>query len=245
MRLRRLILLGFCILSGIPAIGSPVHAAAPALRIKVLRGSSSNNNMATGGSVSPAVLVMNALGKPVEGALVIFMAPSTGSSVDFSGTGPLVSVQTDETGTEVAPRIRPVGGNGPVEISVLAEKNGISANVSIYQMNLGLKIDPGPAPQELDLVIIPVSAATHHDQARKVLLRVQDATGQPRAGARVECSWRSHSGSRSGEFGRPYVTTSNAGGDATCEMDSKSARSRRDSRPEHSRMAWPPPGPHD
>src|ERR1035441_4033682 len=81
------------------------------LRIEALRGDGANNNPALGVTVSPAVRLLDASGKPVPKALIVFTGPATGPSVDFGDQGATAETVTDESGVAIAPRLRPVGGN--------------------------------------------------------------------------------------------------------------------------------------
>jgi len=152
-----------------------------AVRVEILRGDGANNNAVQGVGVSPAVRVLDASGQPVRGVLVIFTAPETGPSVAFGNEGNTAHGITDETGVVIAPRARPVGGNGPLEIRVMANQGGEFVNATIRQMNLGI----GPAggrPLELHVVKVPEPEATAPQSPRSLLrirVRVEDGTGRP------------------------------------------------------------------
>lgn len=162
--------------------------AAQNLRIEILRGAASNNNTAAATIVTPAVRVKDAAGKPVAGALVVFTAPFAGPSVDFGGDGPLAHAQTDESGSAVAPRPRAVGGNGPVEIEIVAEKGADSAHESLIQMNIGL--DSPAVVEDLNVTLFGIASSQHKADHNRVNLRVALGENKPAAKATVECILR-------------------------------------------------------
>ncbi len=139
-----------------------------------------------GAAVSPTVRVTDASGNPVRNALVVFEAPASGPSLDFSGSGASAQGLTSETGAVAAPAVKPAGGDGPVEIRVTASAVGQFANAVIHQMNLGVNGAAARA-QELDVVELPREAAAGKNSARTQGFgaRVQDADGHPVAWATV------------------------------------------------------------
>jgi len=152
-----------------------------ALHIEVVRGNGSNNQFGRLGQ-SIEVRVSDDAGKPVKGALVIFSSADTGTSVDFGGNVRAAQAQTDETGTAIAPSVRPAGGNGPVEIGVLVEKDGETANQVVHQMNLGFA--PETRVADLDVTRIPSPGLAAHDK-RTIRISVTDSSGKPVAGAKI------------------------------------------------------------
>jgi len=148
-----------------------------AVRIEVLRGEGSNNNAVEGVGVSPAVRVLDDSGKPVRGVLVVFSAPDQGASVSFGPEGASAHGLTDESGVMVAPPARPVGGNGPVEIRVMANQGAEFVNTIIHQMNLG--VGPPKREQELNLVKVPEPGAEPPHNLVLLRVRVEDGNGRP------------------------------------------------------------------
>src|ERR1017187_9228968 len=123
--------LTFCLL--VPAL-----AAANGLRIEVLRGDGANNNPALGVTVSPAMRLLDASGKPVPEALIVFTGPTSGPSVEFGSEGAAAEATTDESGGAIPPRVGRVGGNGPVESRITASRGGEFAHFVVHQMYLGV-----------------------------------------------------------------------------------------------------------
>jgi uncharacterized GH25 family protein len=141
-----------------------------------------NNNLY--GRVGQSILlrVTDDAGNPIKGASVIFSSVDIGPSVDFGGNARTAQAETDERGTAGGPSVRPIGGNGPVEVAVLVEKDGETANVVVYQMNLGFAADAGQGDLEVSKLAGP-TRDIHAD--RIVRLSVTDVAGKPVAGAKV------------------------------------------------------------
>jgi hypothetical protein len=159
------------------AAAGVVHAA---VRIEVIRGDGANNNATTGFGISPAVRVLDPNGKPAPNALVVFTAPDRGTSVEFAGEGSVAQTLTDESGVAVAPHLRATGGNGPVEIRVMANVGAEFANTVIHVMNLGVG---GHAPVERELTLVrlpaPPDAGPRKAPASIIALRLEDEHGHP------------------------------------------------------------------
>jgi hypothetical protein len=164
----------------------PALAAAGGLRIEALRGEGANNNPALGVTVSPAVRLLDASGQPVPKALIVFTGPATGPSVDFGGQGAVAETVTDESGVAISPHLRPVGGNGPVEIRIMASRGGEFAHFVVHQMNLGVG-DAAAREAELSMVKLPEPAGSGKPSSRQSALRVkiEDGKGRPVASADV------------------------------------------------------------
>ncbi len=176
--------------AGLLLFGTLAWAAAPDLVIQVVRGSGANNNAVLGNSASPVVRVMNSAGMPVPGVLVVFTAPAAGPSVDFAGEGPIAQALTDDSGTVAAPRVRPVIGDGQVEIRVLAVKDGKSANASILQMNLGVE-NRSDSQEGMEISAVPLldpgpQSASKPGGRRRFRFRVENGTGKPIGGVPVQ-----------------------------------------------------------
>jgi hypothetical protein len=174
----------------LPMLAAGIACAADPLVIQILRGASTNNN-AIAGSTSPVVRIVTSGGVPVPGALVVFTAPSTGASVDFTGYGRVAQAITDETGSAAAPSVKPAGADGQVEIRVMATKDGRSANASIFQMNLGVSRSSEP-PDALEIVVIPdadlptLADVERSARRRRIGFRIEDSVGNPVPGAQVQ-----------------------------------------------------------
>lgn len=169
------------------AFDAVADAVAPDLVIQVIRGAGTNNNAVSGELASPVVRVTNAAGAAVAGALVVFTAPSSGPSVEFTGSGPNAQALSDESGIVAAPRVHPTGADGQVEIRVMAAKDGKTANTSIFQMNLGLESSPD-SPDSLEIAMLPMveNPVFKSTGRRRFRFRVETMSGKPLAGAWVQ-----------------------------------------------------------
>jgi len=87
---------------------------------------------------------------------------------------------SSETGVVGAPAVRPVSGNGPVEIRVTASQAGQFANAVIHQMNLGVGGEAARA-QELDVVEVrrDPPPGTPGGRSLDFAVRVEDGDGHP------------------------------------------------------------------
>jgi hypothetical protein len=190
--------------------------AQAALHLEVLRGEGSNNNALHGPAISPAVRVLDGGGQPIAGVLVVFSSPAEAASVVFSGFDAEATALTDDSGVAVAPRVRPAGGNGPVEIHVLASHAGEFANCVIHQMNLGVGGD-ADRERELDVVRLPPAKqeGTKSTVASGFSVRVEDAKGIPVPLAAVSFVLRRvGNGGKAEEISRT-VATAGQNGEAT------------------------------
>ena len=162
------------------ALLAAAGVAHAAVRIEVIRGDGANNNATTGFGISPAVRVLDPNGKPALNALVVFTAPDRGTSVEFAGEGSVAQTLTDESGVAVAPHVRATGGNGPVEIRVMANVGAEFANAVIHMMNVGVG-GRAPAERELSMVRLPAppDPGPRKAPAPIVAVRLEDGHGHP------------------------------------------------------------------
>jgi hypothetical protein len=187
--------------------------ASSGLRIEALRGDGTNNNPALGVSVSPAVRVLDSDGKPVPKVLIVFTGPPAGPSVEFGTQGAVAQTVTDESGVAISPRLRPVGGNGPLEIRITASLGGEFAHFVVRQMNLGVG-DAAGREAELSMVKVPEPAGSARPSSRLLTLRVkiEDGKGRPAASADVLFILRKLTGGgRTQEVSRALAQSDSAG----------------------------------
>jgi hypothetical protein len=191
---------------------APALAASGGLRIEALRGDGANNNPALGVTVSPAVRLLDASGKPVPKALIVFTGPTSGPSVEFGSEGAAAEAITDESGVAISPRLRPVGGNGPVEIRITASRGGEFAHFVVHQMNLGVG-DATGREAELSMVKLPEPAGPGRPSSRQSTLRVkiEDGKGRPVASADVLFILRKLVGGKMQEVSRVLAQSDSAG----------------------------------
>jgi len=148
---------------------------------------------------------------------VVFEAPASGPSVDFGGSGPSAHGLSSETGVVAAPPVRPITGDGPVEIRVTASHAGEFGNATIHQMNLGVGGAAARA-QELDVVAVPRATPTD----KTFTVRVEDGEGHPVPVATVLLVLRRVAGGKVEELDRQQGP-SDASGQLTGEFAKLSA----------------------
>lgn len=115
------------------ALGQQAEAAA--LRIEVLEGEGSINNIRELSMHAPAVRVLDAAGAPVFGATVSFTTPSMGASAMFPDGSTQASFVTNEKGVVKVEGMRPNNIVGNFEIRVNASWNQARATARITQTN--------------------------------------------------------------------------------------------------------------
>src|SRR3712207_6818391 len=81
--------------------------AQASVNIQIVEGDGAINSIRLRRGRDPVVRVVTPNGEPVSGAMVTFLAPSTGPSGTFSGSGVSVTVQTDERGMATGRGFRP------------------------------------------------------------------------------------------------------------------------------------------
>lgn len=110
--------------------------AAESLKITIIEGQSSINNLKTHSAREPVVEVRDENGRPVAGASVTFLTPATGPSALF-GEDHVYMTQTDARGRAVGRGLRPTDVPGPFEIRVSASSGPVRAAEIIRQVNAG------------------------------------------------------------------------------------------------------------
>jgi hypothetical protein len=117
----------------IPAQG---EAQEGGLRLTVVEGDGSVNNIRAGTAKEPVVKVEDAAGKPVPGVTVTFMMPELGAGGTFTGGLTTLVVQSGEDGQAVGRGLRPNNVAGEFQIRVIASQGGERATATISQSNV-------------------------------------------------------------------------------------------------------------
>ena len=105
------------------------------IRIQVLNGDGGINNIEKRVVVEPVVEVLDADGKPIPKAVVIFKSPSTGPSVTFFGASRTTTLTTDDQGRAAAAGMTPTADEGTFLIDVEASYAGQKSTAQITQTN--------------------------------------------------------------------------------------------------------------
>lgn len=111
------------------------QATGDPLRITVVEGEGSINNVREMTMRSPVVRVVDAAGNPVAGATVSFTTPAMGASAIFVDGGNQASITTDKKGMARVQGMRPNNVVGNFEIRVTASAGGNRATARIAQTN--------------------------------------------------------------------------------------------------------------
>jgi hypothetical protein len=131
----------------------------PALKIKVLAGESSKNNIRKRTAVEPVVLVTDERDYPLSGVMVVFTAPETGASAIFPDGSKQAITYTNVEGRATARGLRPNQTAGEFEISVDASFQGLTARTNIHQTNLVSAPSKGPSSKLIAILAIAGGAA--------------------------------------------------------------------------------------
>ncbi|MCC6588965.1 MAG: hypothetical protein IT168_19870 [Bryobacterales bacterium] len=118
-------------------MGVPLSAqAAEELKIAVIEGDGFINNIRKSTARDPVVEVRDRNNKPIAGAAVTFLLPSSGPSGTFSNGAQSITVQTNQAGRAVAQGFRPNQVAGEFRIQVEAKYQNQTGRASIRQRNI-------------------------------------------------------------------------------------------------------------
>jgi hypothetical protein len=117
--------------SGVPAF--PQEAQ---LRILIVEGDGTINNIKQRVNVVPVVEVRDQNQRLIDGAAVVFFLPDQGPSGMFSNGTKTLTTRTDHLGRASAPGIRPNNQTGQFDIRVTASYSGQTASATITQTNV-------------------------------------------------------------------------------------------------------------
>lgn len=111
-------------------------AAQPgSLRVVVLQGDCSVNNIKTQTATQPVVEVMDTSGKPVVGAEAVFQLPAAGPGGVFYDWMRTQTVRTNAEGRAAASGLTPNHHQGRFEITVTATKGAATGAAVLSQTN--------------------------------------------------------------------------------------------------------------
>ncbi len=134
-------------------------AAAEALRIEVLEGEGSINNIRELLMRSPSVRVVDAEGKPVFGASVSFTTPAMGASAAFVDGSNQATLITNERGQAKVEGMRPNNIVGNFEIRVVASFRNMRATARINQTNAAPAAAGGGGSGKGLLILLVIAGA--------------------------------------------------------------------------------------
>ena len=112
------------------------NAPDPGLRIVVVEGEGSINNIREHTAHAPVVRVMDESERPVPNATVNFLLPDSGPSGYFLESRTHLTITTDPDGRAVARGLRPNNVAGRFQIRVSASAQGRTGTAMISQVNV-------------------------------------------------------------------------------------------------------------
>jgi len=112
--------------------------AADGLHIEIIDGEGFTNNIKKRVARDPVVEVRDRNNKPVAGATVSFLLPSTGPSGSFANGSKLLTVLTNQNGRAIATALKPNQVAGAFKINITASLQGQTATTAITQTNAAL-----------------------------------------------------------------------------------------------------------
>ena len=117
-----------------------VKAQATALKIVILDGEGAINDIKQRIAREPIVEIRDENDRPLSGALVVFTLPDRGASGVFADGSRSLMVHTDTKGQAVARGLRPNQTTWKFQIRVDTSYQGLTANTSISQTNVGAAV---------------------------------------------------------------------------------------------------------
>jgi len=175
---------GLCYLLALNGASPAVFAQnAPArIDVVVLEGEGVSSNIRERVARDPVVRIEDDDHRPVDGAVVVFALPVSGTSGEFFNGAKNLTVVTDKSGTATARGLKTNEVPGPLQIYVMASYQGLHARALIHQI-----VEAAPGTR---LVTPEVHASKSGGKWKWILLGVAAAGG---AGAGLYFS--RHSGS--------------------------------------------------
>ena len=113
-----------------------MRAQEPALKIAVVAGEGTRQQISQKVRVEPAVQVQDETGKSIEGAAVVFTMPSSGPGGTFENGGHSLTVATDALGRATAHGLHLNRLKGPFDIHVTATYQDRTANTTISEISV-------------------------------------------------------------------------------------------------------------
>ena len=108
----------------------------PSIKVEVVSGQATTNNIKTRKGVEPVVLVTDERGQPVSGVMVVFTLPETGPGGAFTDGSKRAIVYTNSEGKATARGLTPNTAPGKFQIMVNASFHGFTASTTADQTNI-------------------------------------------------------------------------------------------------------------
>ena len=108
----------------------------PSIKVEVVGGQASTNNIKTRKGIEPVALVTDERGQPVSGVMVIFTLPETGPGGAFADGSKRAIVYTNAEGKATARGLTPNTTAGKFQIMVNASFHGFTSSTTVDQTNV-------------------------------------------------------------------------------------------------------------
>ena len=108
----------------------------PSIKVEVVAGQASTNNVRTRKGIEPVALVTDERGQPVSGVMVIFTLPETGPGGAFADGSKRAIVYTNAEGKATARGLTPNTTAGKFQIMVNASFHGFTSSTTVDQTNV-------------------------------------------------------------------------------------------------------------
>jgi len=108
----------------------------PSIKVQLVAGQATTNNIKTRKGVEPVVLVTDERGQPVSGVMVVFTLPETGPGGAFTDGSKRAIVYTNSEGGATARGLTPNMTAGKFQIMVNASFHGFTASTTADQTNV-------------------------------------------------------------------------------------------------------------
>jgi hypothetical protein len=136
----------------------PQDVAPKRLKIRIVEGDESVNNVRQRVAREPIVQVEDENRKPVAGAIVVFFLPVTGSGASFPGGVQSLTVVADESGRAVARGLVSNSAEGKYSIRVTASHRGTTGSADMKMSNSGPSI-PSVSPTTVWIIVAAAAGA--------------------------------------------------------------------------------------
>jgi hypothetical protein len=131
----------------------------PSIKVEVVAGKASTNNIRTRKGVEPVALVIDERGQPVSGVMVIFTLPETGPGGAFADGSKRAIVYTNAEGKATARGLTPNTTAGKFQIIVNASFHGFTASTTADQTNVLPEGGKGSSSKLIAILAIAGGAA--------------------------------------------------------------------------------------
>src|SRR5262245_13656166 len=131
----------------------------PSIKVAVVGGQASTNNIKTRKGIEPVALVTDERGQPVSGVMVIFTLPETGPGGAFADGSKRAIVYTNAEGKATARGLTPNPTAGKFQIMVNASFHGFTSATTVDQTNVLPEGGKGSSSKLIAILAIAGGAA--------------------------------------------------------------------------------------